>query len=124
MWLPEDLVRKILEMADLSIDTRRAFGLGPKRLEPWRTAHIGWLLARHDGIFYNKITKSLHNFRIQGTHVVRRPVERSLCDDGLTIFNLNQEEYAIEIYSSKGEYASLPGVTSVWATEFRVSLCT
>ena len=121
MWLPEELVRKILELADLSIDTRRAFGLGPRRLPPWRSAHIGWLLkSRGDGIFYDERTKSLHNFRVPGAHVIRRPVELSMCDDGLTIFNLRQHEYALEIYSPSGDYMFLPGVRAAWATELRV----
>ena len=120
MWLPEDLVRKILDLADLSIDTRRAFGLGPRRLPPWRTAHIGWLLRSHDGLIYDAETKSLHNFRIPGGHVIRRPIEPSLCDDGLMIFNLRQHEYALEIYGPAGEYVFLPGVRASWATELRV----
>lgn len=120
MWLPKELVLKILEMADLSIDTRRAFGLGPRPLAPWRTAHIGWLLAGHDGLFYDRVSKGLHNFRIPGSHVVRRPIEISLVDDGLTIFNLRQEEYALEIYSGDGGYVFLPGVRATWATEFGV----
>lgn len=121
MWLPEELVRKILNMADLSIDTRRVFGLGPKRLAPWRVAHIDWLLARHDGIFYNKETKSLHNFRIHGTHMIRRPIDLSLYDDGLSIFNMRQEEYGLEIYAPDGGYVFLPGVSATWATEARVA---
>lgn len=120
MWLPEDLVRKILDMADLSIDTRRAFGLGPRRLAPWRIAHVGWLLQSHDGLFYDRESRSLHNFRVPGAHIIRRPVELSLCDDGLTIFNLRQHEYALEIYSPDGAYMFLPGVRATWATEMRV----
>ncbi len=121
MWLPKELILKILEMADLSIDTRRVFGLGPRPLAAWRIAHIDWLLERHDGIFYNEFSKGLHNFRIPGAHVIRRPVERSLYDDGLTIFNLSQKEYALEIYSGEGGYVFLPGATATWATELRVS---
>jgi hypothetical protein len=124
MWLPEDLVRRILNLADLSIDTRREFGLGPRRLPPWRAAHIGWLLKSHDGVFYNADTKSLHNFRVSGAHIIRRPVELSLCDDGLMIFNLKQHEYALEIYGPLGDYIFLPGVRASWATEFRVLNCT
>lgn len=120
MWLPQELVLKILELADLSIDTRRTFGLGPRLLPPWRAAHIGWLLASHDGLFYDENTKGLHNFRIRGTHVIRRPIDRSLSDDGLTIFNLKQDEYALEIYSVDGGYMFLPGVRAAWATELRV----
>jgi hypothetical protein len=120
MWLPEELVRKILDLADLSIDTRRAFGLGPRPLPSWRTAHIGWLLKSHDGIFYNEGSRSLHNFRVPGGHVIRRPVDLSLCDDGLMIFNLRQNEYALEIYGPSGGYVFLPGVRAAWATELRV----
>jgi len=121
MWLPEDLVRKILNLADLSIDTRREFGLGPKRLPPWRSAHIGWLLqSRGDGLFYDRGSKALHNFVVQGTHIVRRPIELSLCDDGLTIFNLRQDEYSLEVYGPLGEYTFTPGVKAAWATELRV----
>jgi hypothetical protein len=122
MWLPEDLVRKILDLADLSIDTRREFGLGPRRLPGWRSAHIGWLLQSHDGLFYDRESKALHNFVVPGTHIVRRPIELSLRDDGLIIFNLRQDEYSLEIYGPLGDYVSTPGVKAVWATEMRV-LC-
>jgi len=125
MWLPEDLVRKILNLADLSIDTRWEFGLGPRRLHAWRSAHIGWLLkSRGDGLFYDWESKALHNFVVPGTHIVRRPVELSQSDDGLTIFNLNQKEYSLEIYGPGGDYTFTPGLKAAWATELRVIGCT
>lgn len=123
MLLPDDLVRKILEMADLSIDTRREFGIGPRRLDPCIVAHIDWLLSRHDGIFYKNFEKSLHNFRIPGMHVVRRPIELSTCDDGMTIFNFKNLEYFLEIYESSGRYTMTPGVTTMWITEMNVGYC-
>lgn len=118
MW-----ISKVLDLADLSIDTRREFGLGPKRLPAWRYAHIGWLLKSHDGLFYDWESKTLHNFVVPGTHIVRRPIEISLRDDGLTIFNLRQDEYALEMYGPLGEYMFTPGVKAVWATELRVINC-
>jgi hypothetical protein len=120
MWLPEDLVRKILEMADLSIDTRLAFGLVPKRMSPRRVDQIEILLKSHDGLFYDVISQSLHNFRIEGTHIIRRPIELSSCDDGLTIFNINQGEYALEIYTPAGEFMFDPRIRGAWYTEMRV----
>ena len=118
----ENLVKRILNLADLSIDTRRELGLGPRRLPSWRSAHIGWLLQSHDGLFYDGGSKSLHNFRVPGTHIVRRPIDLSLRDDGLTIFNLRQEEYSLEMYGPVGDYVFTPGVKATWATELRV-LC-
>jgi len=115
MW-----ILRVLDLADLSIDTRRELGLGPKRLAPWRSAHIGWLLKSHDGIFYDWETRSLHNFVVPGTHIIRRPVDISLRDDGLTIFNLSQAEYSLEIYGPMGDYMFTPGVKAIWATELRV----
>lgn len=120
MW-----TRRVLELADLSIDTRRELGLGPRRLPSWRSAHIGWLLkSRGDGLFYDDATRSLHNFVVPGTHIVRRPIDLSLRDDGLTIFNLRQEEYSLEIYGPFGDYVFTPGVKATWATELRVINCT
>lgn len=116
MW-----IAKVLELADLSIDTRRELGLEPRPLCPWRTAHIAWLLANsREGLFYNKETGGLHNFRVPGMHIVRRPVELSLVDDGLTIFNLKQDEYALEVYEPSGRYVFTPGVRATWATEIRL----
>lgn len=115
MW-----TQRVLDSADLSIDTRRELGLGPRRLPTWRSAHIGWLLQSHDGLFYDGATQSLHNFKVPGTHIVRRPVELSLRDDGLTIFNLRQDEYSLEVYGPTGDYVFTPGVKATWATEFRV----
>lgn len=119
MWLPPEIVRKIMDMADLSIDTRRAFGLPPRRLWPWRTAQIDWLLTRHAGLFYYPETKSLHNFRVPDMHIVRRPIELSQTDDDLTIFNLHQDEYSLEIYSNVCLFT--PGVKAVWATELPIT---
>ena len=115
MW-----ISKVLYAADLSIDTRRELGLGPRPLAPWRSAHIGWLLKSHDGLFYDRDTQSLHNFVVPGMHIVRRPIELSLRDDGLTIFNLRQEEYSLELYGPFGDYTFTPGVRAPWATELRV----
>jgi hypothetical protein len=115
MW-----ISKVLYVADLSIDTRRELGLGPKRLPSWRSAHIGWLLQSHDGLFYDRATQSLHNFVVPGAHIIRRPVDISLVDDGLTIFNLRQDEYALEMYGPMGDYTFTPGVRATWATELRV----
>jgi hypothetical protein len=115
MW-----ISKVLYAADLSIDTRRELGLGPRPLAPWRSAHIGWLLKSHDGLFYYSATQSLHNFVVPGAHIIRRPVDISLVDDGLTIFNLRQDEYALEMYGPTGDYTFTPGVKAPWATELRV----
>jgi hypothetical protein len=121
--LPIELVRKILDHArdHLSIDARLAFNLKPKKIsEPmaWRL----WYLLDNDGIFYNLDTKTLHNLRVQGTHIVRRPIEISYLDDGLSIFNLYEKEYALEISNSKGEFMFDPSCKQTFATEKRVIL--
>jgi len=118
MW-----IQRVLDLADLSIDTRRELGIGPKRLAPWRHAHIGWLLKSHDGLFYDWETSTLHNFVVPGTHIIRRPIDISLRDDGLTIFNLSQAEYSLEMYGPLGEYMCTPGVKATWATDLRVINC-
>lgn len=120
-----NLVHRILDVADLSIDTRRELGLKPRRLWPWRIAHIGFLLRSHAGLFYNVETRALHNFRVPGSHIVRRPIEVSLTDaDGLTIFNLHQHEYSLEIYAESGSFIANPCVTATWATELPVVFIT
>jgi hypothetical protein len=121
--LPTELVRKILGHArdHMSIDARLAFNLEPKRISEaaaWRL----WYLLDNDGIFYNLDTKTLHNLRVHGTHIVRRPIDMSYLDDGLSIFNLYENEYALEISNSRGEFVCVPSCKQTFATEKRVIL--
>ena len=119
--LPTEIIRKIVEQADLPIDAQLAFKLKPKKIPESRAWKL-WYLLNHDGIFYNLDTKAMHNFRIPGTHIVRRPVDIAWVDDDLVIFNLNHELHTLEITTSNGVYLCQPNQTEPFATECRVVL--
>ena len=119
--LPTEIIRKIVEQADLSIDARIAFKLKPKKI-PESHAWKLWYLLNHDGIFYNIDTQTMHNMRVPGVHIIRRPVDVAWLDDDLAVFNLNQNEHTLEITTSGGTYLCNPGQTESIATECRVIL--
>jgi hypothetical protein len=121
--LPTELVRKIFDHArdHLSIDVRLAFNLIPKRIPESLGAKL-WYLLSNDGLFYNIETKTLHNFRLNGSHIIRRPVDISFLDYDLAIFNLYQKEHDLEITHDSGEYQFFPGRIDSFATEKRVIL--
>lgn len=119
--LPTDLTRKIINLADLSIDARIAFKIKPKKI-PEAHAWKLWYLLNNDGIFYNIDTKTVHNFRVPGVHIIRRPVDIAWLDDDLIIFNLNCEPHTLEIITSGGSYLCHPNQNESFATECKVIL--
>lgn len=119
--LPIELTRRIIELADLSIDAKLAFKIAPKKI-PEAQAWKLWYLLNNDGIFYNIDTNAVHNFRVPGVHIIRRPVSVRWLDDDLIIFNLEQEEHTLEITTSSGSYLCHPAQTESFATECKVIL--
>ena len=121
--LPEELVRKILVCArgNMSIDTRMAFRIRPKKI-PESICWKLWYLLNNDGLFYILDTKTLHNFRVPGAHIIRRPVDIAWLDMDLAAFNLNREEHSLEITLSSGSYVYCPRQTETFMTDRRVIL--
>jgi hypothetical protein len=119
--LPTELVRKIIEQADLSIDTKICFKITPKKLDEARAWRLWYLLKSHDGIIYNLETETLHNFRVHNWHMVKRPIKLDWLDDGLWSFNQDENEHILEIYTSGGDCICWP-MKSQWLTELRVLL--
>ena len=117
--LPNDLVLRILEMAELSIDARLAFGIRPKKLDEVKCWRFWYFLKSHDGLVYNLDSKSLHIFRIPGHHIIRRPIDLDFHTAGMVIFNGEGKEHGIETISPDGgfvnEWSRYP-----WVTECRV----
>ena len=104
--LPYDLVRRIFSLAELSIDSRLAFGIAPKRLDEAKCWRLWYFLKSHDGLVYNLESKSLHNFIIPGHHIIRRPIELNYHTAGLLIFNESEDEYMIEMTQPCGCFTS------------------
>jgi hypothetical protein len=104
--LPYDLVRHIFSFADLSIDSKLEFKIPPKRLDEAKCWKLWYLLKSHDGVVYNLESKSLHNFRIPGHHIIRRPVELNYHTAGLVIFNDTEDEHMVEITHPCGCFTS------------------
>jgi hypothetical protein len=121
--LPIELVRKIIGRArgGLSIDTRMALGFRPRKM-PEAPAWKLWYLLNNDGLFYILDTKTLHNFRVPGAHIIRRPVDIAWLDMDLAAFNLNREEHSLEITLSSGSYVYSPRQTETFMTDRRVIL--
>ena len=112
---------KILEYVD-DLDTRRALGLLPRRLDETRTWALWYTLRSHDGIVYDTATATLFNFRPHGYHEIRRPVTLDIVNDGLMVFNLYEFPYVHEVYGDNGSVLIDPVAKSAWATELRVLL--
>lgn len=120
--LPTDLIRRIVHESSPSIDVQLAFKILPKKLTESRVWRLWYLLNSHDGIIYNLESKSLHILRLPGYHIIRRPIELDYYDDGLWVFNSEQNSHGHEINCPSGSYCFLPSCTEPYLTEFRVLL--
>lgn len=122
LWskLPTDLIRRVIEESEPSIDTQLSFKIRPKKLDEGRVWRMWYLLRSHDGLVYNLETNTLHNFRMPGFHTVRTPVSLVI-DDDLWIFNQEEAVHSLEIYSPGGGVLVTPQ-SDQWITELRVLL--
>ena len=123
LWsnLPTELIRKIIEWSEPSIDVQLCFKIPPKKIEEAKAWRLWYLLKSHDGLIYNLESKSLHNFRVPGSHIIRRPIELNYYTAGLWVFNDTEDDHMIEIISPGGSFHSTAS-NSHWATEMRVLL--
>jgi hypothetical protein len=119
--LPTELIRKIIEWSEPSIDVQLCFKIPPKKIEEVKAWRLWYLLKSHDGLIYNLETKSLHNFRVPGSHIIRRPIELNYHTAGLWVFNDTEDEYMMEVISSSGQFTSFVS-RDPWVTEMRVLL--
>jgi hypothetical protein len=119
--LPTELIRKIIEWSEPSIDTQLFFKIKPKKLDEAKSWRLWYLLKSHDGLIYNLETKSLHNFRVAGTHIIRRPIELNYHTAGLWVFNDTEDKHIVETISPNGRFESYIS-REHWATEMRVLL--
>jgi len=107
MWenLPDDIIWKILDMADLSIDARVYLGMKPKKI-PLDISNDLWMrLTLHDGYVYNTSSKTLHTF-VLGLHIIRRPVILSFRTAGFAFLDPEEDYYTAEINHPNGEFYS------------------
>jgi len=119
--LPTELIRKIIEWSEPTIDVQLCFKIPPKKINEAKAWKLWWMLKSHDGIIYNIESKTLHNFRVPGSHIIRRPIELNYHTAGLWIFNDKEDEHTLEMISPCGTFQSF--ITSDhWATEKRVLL--
>lgn len=107
MWelLPNDIIWKILYMADLPIDTRLALGMKPRRIHSDILNDLSLKLQSHEGYIYNTESKSLHVF-LHEFHIIMRPIEMSFRTDVYTVFNEDEEYFSIEIVYPDGRFYS------------------
>ena len=119
--LPTELIQKIIEWSEPSIDTQLFFKIKPKKIDEAKSWRLWYLLKSHDGIIYNLESKSLHILRIPGFHIIRRPIELSYHTAGLWVFNDTEDEHMLEVTSPSGSFHSCV-TRDHWATEMRVLL--
>ena len=119
--LPTELIRKIIEWSEPSIDVQLCFKIPPKKINEAKAWRLWYLLKSHDGLVYNLESKTLHNFRVPGSHIIRRPIELNYHTAGLWVFNDQEDAHTLEIISPNGTFRS--SITrDHWATEMRVLL--
>ena len=119
--LHTELIRKIIEISEPSIDVQLCFKIRPKKLDEARAWRLWYLLKSHDGIIYNLETESLHILRIPSAYVVRRPIKLDGIDAGLSCFNMDGAEHTIEMTTAAGNFVMVQS-TMPWLTELRVLL--
>jgi hypothetical protein len=119
--LPIELIRKIVEESEPTIDSRLAFKIPPTKIDEVKSWRLWYLLNSHDGIVYNLETESLHNFRVRGHHIIRRPIKLDWINDGLHSFNQDGDTYMIETNTKDGQFIAIPSDES-WLTDMRVLL--
>ena len=119
--LPTELIQKIIECSCPSIDTQLFFKIKPKKIEEAKAWRLWYLLKSHDGLIYNLDSKSLHNFRVPGSHIIRRPIELNYHTAGLWVFNDTEDEHMLEVTAPSGSFHSCV-TRDHWATEMRVLL--
>ena len=118
--LPSDLVRAIVLLSNPTIDTRLYFNIPPKRIDEADAWRMWYRLKSHDGIVYNVTSKSLHIFRIPGSHIIRRPIELDAMDEWMAILNQDESSHSIETTTRKGVHVTTSSVS--FYTELRVLL--
>ena len=119
--LPVEIIRKIIEWSEPSIDVQLCFKIPPKKIPEAKAWRLWYLLKSHDGLIYNLESKTLHNFRVPGSHIIRRPIELNYHTAGLWVFNDTEDEHMVEIISPNGSFHSTVS-SDHWATEMRVLL--
>jgi hypothetical protein len=119
--LPTELIRKIIERSEPSIDVQLYFKIAPKKIDEAKAWRLWWLLKSHDGLVYNLESKTLHNFYIPGCHIIRRPIEMNYHTAGLWVFNDTEDEHLVEIISPSGNFSSYI-CRDHWTTNLRVLL--
>jgi hypothetical protein len=119
--LPTELIRKIIEWSEPSIDVQLCFKIPPKKIEEAKAWRLWYLLKSHDGFIYNLESKSLHNFYTPGCHIIRRPIELNYYTAGLWVFNDTEDAHMVEVISPSGQFTSFLS-RDPWVTEMRVLL--
>ena len=117
--LPNDLIRKIIEQSEPSIDVQLSFKIKPKKLDEAKAWRLWYLLKSHDGIVYNMETETLHILKIPGCHIVRSPIKMSYHTAGLTIFNDEEEDHVVEYTCPCGCFCSVTR-NDRWVTTSRI----
>ena len=115
----------------MDIDTRRAYGILPGKLDEARCWKMWYLLKSHDGLIYDTKTQTLYNFfTYPKCWTIHRPVELSAMvpeqpdssDWCISLFNLEIKSFVSEIFHVGGGYQFIPDKNDPWTTELKVLL--
>jgi hypothetical protein len=110
----------ILNYAD--IDTRRMFGVSPRRLAHEVISNLESKLMRHV-LFYLESTKTILNFNLksEGCMAILRPMILDTELDGLYMFNMYEHDWSYELINNRGE-VFMDTMKSPWCTELKMKI--
>lgn len=107
----------------MDIDTRRALGAKPRRLDPRLISNLESKLTRDIPLVYLPHTKTLFNFHMksEGFLCVYRPLDITSEIDGLYTFESPDEDWMYELIHDSGSvYCHVMSIP--WWTELKMKI--
>jgi len=107
----------------MDIDTRRALGARPRRLDPRLISNLESKLTRDISLVYLPHTKTLFNFHMksEGFLCVYRPLDITSEIDGLYTFESPDEDWMYELIHDSGSvYCHVMSIP--WWTELKLKI--
>jgi hypothetical protein len=116
-----NVLESVLKYMD--IDSRRALGALPRRLDPTLISNLESKLTRDTPLVYLPHTRTIFNFnsKCDGYLRIYRPMILDMELDGLYIFNLYDQDWSYELISDRGD-VYCQTMSSPWCTELKLKI--